>query len=103
MRTLNVSQSMLSKYIRTCRLKTAAATDQRISQIGELISGNLAVKMLGWEDPLMQNVQKMRHKEQKLFLIKSYIKSFHATAPGVTRALVVGATFITVMDISLSG
>ena len=81
-------------------MKTASATDKRISLIGELISGNLAVKMLGWEDPLMQDVQKMRNKEQRLFMIKSYIKSLHATSPGVTRALVVGATFITVRDVS---
>ena len=94
-------QSILSKYIRKCRRKTAVVTDQRISLTGELITGNLAVKMLGWEDPLRQNVEDIRQKEQRWLLIKSFMKSLHAMSPGVTRALVVCATFITVRPLSL--
>ena len=89
-------QSFLSKYIRKCRQKTAVVTDRRISLTGELITGNLAIKMLGWEDPLREGVEDIRQKEQRWLLYKSCMKALHAMSPGVTRALVVCATFITV-------
>ena len=94
-------QSFLSKYIRKCRQKTAVVTDRRISMTGELITGNLAIKMLGWEDPLREGVEDIRQKEQRWLLYKSCIKSLHAMMPGVTRALAVCATFITVRPFSL--
>ena len=74
-------------------------TDRRISSTGELITGNLAVKMLGWEDPLRQGVEDIRRKEQRWLMMTSYIKSLHSSFPGVSRGLAVCATFLTVIPI----
>ena len=94
-------QSFLSKYIRKCRQKIAVVTDRRISLTGELITGNLAIKMLGWEDPLRQSVEGIRQKEQSWLMIKTCMKALHTMLPEVTQALAVCATFITVRPLSL--
>ena len=94
----NVSQYILSNYIQRCRQKTADVTDRRISLTGELITGNLAIKMLGWEEPLRQSVEEIRLKEQRWLMMTSYIKSLDSAFPWVSRGVAVCATFITVID-----
>ena len=71
-------------------------TDKRINLTGEIVSGSLAVKMLGWEDPLIADVCAIRQSEHRLLLAKGYIKALNLALPGLTRAFVVCVMFITV-------
>ena len=71
-------------------------TDRRIHLTEEIISGNLSVKMLCWEEPLIADVCAIRRREHRLLLLKGCIKALNISLPGVTRALVVCVTFITV-------
>ena len=52
--------------------------------------------MLGWEDPLIENVESFRQKEHRLLRIKSFIRGANQCLPNVNQALVLSITFITV-------
>eukprot|EP00210_Caulerpa_lentillifera_P008106 g7740.t1 len=87
-------QGLLSKYIAKYRVKTARVTDKRISFISEFISGILAVKMLGWEDPLLKEVKNIRNKEHNLLKKMNYIVANTFALSGYIQTIMVCATFI---------
>lgn len=68
-------QSFFAGYIAKFRNQTAMVTDKRVGSMEELITGSLAVKMLVWEDPLMNKVNSIRESEDKLLKKTNYIKA----------------------------
>lgn len=52
--------------------------------------------MLGWEDPLIKDVNAIRDEEHRLLMLKSYIRSANYALPDIIQGLSVCVTFITV-------
>lgn len=69
-----VFQTFLSKHISRLRTKSANISDERIHLTGQIISGSLPVKMLGWEDALIEKVEQLRKKEQTFLTRMSLIR-----------------------------
>eukprot|EP00210_Caulerpa_lentillifera_P008112 g7746.t1 len=87
-------QTLLSKQIGNFRRKASGVTDKRINFMSELISGNLAVKMLGWEDPLVEKVNGIRNEEHKLLKKMSYIKASTMATAGLILTVMACVTFV---------
>jgi ATP-binding cassette subfamily C (CFTR/MRP) protein 4 len=84
------AQAVLAKYIAKLRNATAKMTDERVRLTGEAITGVLGFKMLAWEDPLYEQILKIRAEE------KRYIRKMN-----VIRALNMALTFIITPFVSL--
>ncbi|CAD7702664.1 unnamed protein product [Ostreobium quekettii] len=56
-------QAVFGRCLGKLRSKSTALTDKRITLIGEVISGTLAVKMLGLEDPFFRKIREVRSQE----------------------------------------
>eukprot|EP00210_Caulerpa_lentillifera_P001049 g1012.t1 len=87
-------QSMLSKRIAKLRRKTARITDRRINFLSEIISGSLAVKMLGWEDPLLKEVDGIRKQEHWFLKNINHIKGNSLAMTGYIQTIMACVTFI---------
>eukprot|EP00210_Caulerpa_lentillifera_P008933 g8524.t1 len=87
-------QSLLSKQIGKFRSKVSKVTDKRINFMSELISGNLAVKMLGWEDPLLEKINDIRKTEHDLLKRMSYIKANTFALNGHIQTVMACLTFV---------
>eukprot|EP00210_Caulerpa_lentillifera_P006269 g5988.t1 len=87
-------QSMLSKQIARLRKKSTRITDRRINSISEIISGNLTVKMLGWEDPLLEEVHGIRNQEHRLLKKMNYIKANSLAMAGYIKTIMACVTFV---------
>lgn len=94
-------QSMLSKQIGRYRRRVSKITDKRINFMSELISGSLAVKMLGWEDPLLEEVNSIRNQEHKLLKKMNYIKANALAMSGHIQTIMACVTFVVVRSINL--
>lgn len=68
-------QSFFSRQIGHYRTKSARVTDQRINFMSELITGHLAVKMLGWENTVLDKLHGIRKKEHSLLKSMNCIKA----------------------------
>lgn len=55
-------QALLAQFVVGLRNATAARADERVRLTGEVISGALAMKMLGWEDPFTDAICDIRKK-----------------------------------------
>ena len=64
--------------------------------MSELISGSLAVKMLGWEEPWMKVINRVRGDEHRLLTVKSTFAAVNRACPTLVLILGTGAIFITV-------
>ncbi|PRW21108.1 multidrug resistance-associated 1 isoform X3 [Chlorella sorokiniana] len=71
------TQAMLVRYIGRLRASTAAQTDERVRLTGEVISGVLATKMLGWEGPFLQQVGAIRQREAHFIRQGARIRAFN--------------------------
>eukprot|EP00210_Caulerpa_lentillifera_P006263 g5982.t1 len=87
-------QSLFSKQIANFRIEAAKATDKRINFMSDLISGNLAVKMLGWEDPLLEKVNNIRSKEHTLLKRVNFIKAKTLAINGYIQTIMACITFV---------
>eukprot|EP00210_Caulerpa_lentillifera_P007448 g7118.t1 len=87
-------QSMLSQQIAKLRRKTTKITDRRINFMSEMISGSLAVKMLGWEDPLLEEVDGIRKQEHRMLKKMNYIKANSLSITGHIQTIMACATFV---------
>lgn len=85
-------QGLLVRYIGRLRAGTAAQTDERVRLTGEVIGGVLAAKMLGWEDPLLQEIRGIRRREADVIRRMALI-----------RALNLGLSFAIVPIVSAVG
>eukprot|EP00798_Chlamydomonas_sp_ICE-L_P019162 gene19162-25771_t len=63
-------QSALMRYIGKVRTLTAIHTDERVKVASEAVQGNMAIKMLGWED-LFGNAIKKRRKSEAHYIARS--------------------------------
>lgn len=88
-------QAALSSLVAYLRKRTAEATDRRIGRIGEVLSGILSVKMLGWEIPLLKNITELRWKEYKWILTSGCLKGI-MMANHITTHIAYVAMFVTV-------
>ena len=61
------AQATLSRYIGRLRDMTATHTDERVRLEGEAISGSLAMKMLGWEQWLLDRISKFPKSSYQQF------------------------------------
>lgn len=89
---------MLSKVITKLVSKTVLVTDRRINFTSELISGNLAVKMLGWEDPLTEKVRRLRKDENDLLQRTGRIRGTNIALQSLNHTLALSVIFITVFQ-----
>lgn len=55
-------QSQLAKLVNRLRQAAAAQADARVRLTGEVMSGALAMKMLGWEGPFTKAICDIRHE-----------------------------------------
>lgn len=55
-------QTLLAQFVGGLRRSAAARADERVRLTGEVISGALAMKMLGWEDPFAEAICGIRKK-----------------------------------------
>lgn len=94
-------QSVLSRQIGRYRTRVSKITDRRINFMSELISGSLAVKMLGWEDPLLEEVNGIRSQEHKLLKKMNYIRANALAMSGYIQTIMACVTFVVVRSISL--
>lgn len=94
-------QSLLSKQIGKYREKITRVTDTRINFMSEMITGNLAVKMLGWEDPLLEEVNSIRSKEHHLLKKMNYIKANALAMSGHIQTVMACVTFVVVRSVPL--
>ncbi len=53
-------QALLVQFVGGLRQATAARADERVRLTGEVISGALAMKMLGWEEPFTDAICDIR-------------------------------------------
>lgn len=58
-------QALLVQFVGGLRRATAARADERVRLTGEVISGALAMKMLGWEDPFAEAICGIRKKVRR--------------------------------------
>lgn len=58
-----ILQGVIGSFVGRFRRISAAITDKRVGLINEVISGALAVKMLGWEDPFYSRIKSIRKRE----------------------------------------
>lgn len=89
-------QSMLSKQIGRYRTRVSKITDRRINFMSEIISGSLAVKMLGWEDPLLEEVNNIRGEEHKVLKKMNYIRANALAMSGHIQTIMACVTFVVV-------
>jgi len=89
-------QSYLSKYMARLRKKVALATDKRVNLTSEVISGILAVKMLGREKSLKKDIDDLRAEEHRLLAKKNLVRAFNFALPKITMSLAIAALFISV-------
>ena len=60
-------QALCTSRITALRRETAAWADQRLSALGELLSGIRIVKFMGWERPLEHKITQIRQKELDIY------------------------------------
>ncbi|KAL4420399.1 hypothetical protein ABPG75_010055 [Micractinium tetrahymenae] len=75
--TLIPIQGVLVRYIGRLRAATAAQTDERVRLTGEVVSGVLATKMLGWEQPFLAQISAIRRREAHFIRRTARIKAFN--------------------------
>ncbi|KAL4424666.1 hypothetical protein ABPG77_004473 [Micractinium sp. CCAP 211/92] len=75
--TLIPVQGVLVRYIGRLRAATAAQTDERVRLTGEVVSGMLATKMLGWEQPFLAQISAIRGREARFIRRMARIKAFN--------------------------
>lgn len=75
------------------RGKTAAATDQRVRHISEIIDGISQVKSYAWETPFFDLVSRFRTREVKLIASSQALRSINQGLMFCTPALVSLVTF----------
>lgn len=92
---------LLSKRRAKLRVNAAKLTDKRINFMSELITGNLAVKMLGWEDPLLEKVNGIRNEEHRILQQINYINASTLAFFGCIQTVTVCVTFIVVSSFIL--
>ncbi|GMH35448.1 hypothetical protein BSKO_03316 [Bryopsis sp. KO-2023] len=92
-------QAILSKYIGWFRRGCARWSDKRIHLLGQLVSGSMAVKMLGWEDPFIDEVKKLRKEEKKYLMGTSLIRGSNQALNMFISFLAAFTTFATVWGI----
>lgn len=91
---------LISKRRAKLRLNAAKLTDKRINLMSEIIAGNLAVKMLGWEDPLLEKVNGIRKEEHKMLKRLNYISGSTLVLYGCLQTIMVCVTFVVVRPIN---
>lgn len=90
---------LISKCRAKLRTKAAKLTDKRINLMSEIIVGNLAVKMLGWEDPLLEKVNSVRNEEHKMLKRLNYISASTLVFHGCLQTIMVCVTFVVVRPV----
>lgn len=86
----------ISKHRANLRINALRLTDKRINFMSELVSGNLAVKLLGWEDPLLENVNNIRNEEHKMLKKMNYINGSIIAMYGCLQIIMICVTFVVV-------
>lgn len=86
-------QAVLVRYMGGLRLATAEQTDERVRVEGEAISGALAMKMLGWEEPLCMLAQSVRRRELQFLKRTARIKACNMALQFSTTPIVSFITF----------
>ena len=74
------------------RRANATNTDERVRLTSEVIQGCLAMKMMGWEQPLSQQIREIRQSEAKHVLSMARIR---AAIMAIQFSVVSLVTFIT--------
>jgi ABC-type multidrug transport system fused ATPase/permease subunit len=76
------------------RTKTAAATDQRVRFISEVIEGISSVKCFGWEVPFIANIGLIRSTELQNIVKSQYVKSVNMAIYCFGPSIANFATFV---------
>jgi ABC-type multidrug transport system fused ATPase/permease subunit len=76
------------------RGKTAAATDQRVRYISEIIDGIASVKSYAWENPLFALIGTFRNQETKAIAQSQNVRSANQGLMYCTPAIVSFITFV---------
>ena len=85
-------QALLARPVAQIRLATAKKTDERVRLTSEVINGALAVKMLSWEVPVAEKINKIRSEESKYLKKMANIKGSNSA---LTFCCVPAAAFVT--------
>ncbi|GAU88872.1 hypothetical protein RvY_01490-2 [Ramazzottius varieornatus] len=90
-------QICLSRVLGRLRRKGAAATDQRISLITELINSIRLIKMYAWEEAFCAKVTKMRDEELKEVKMTSWLQSVNLSLTPLVPVVTAVVTFLSHM------
>eukprot|EP01034_Spumella_vulgaris_P035073 gene35073-43244_t len=83
------SATKFAKY----RSQTAAATDQRVRYVSELIDGIASVKSYAWETPFFLLIRKLRAVETKNIAASQFLKAVNQAIMFSTSTVAAFATF----------
>ncbi len=83
------SATQFAKY----RSRTAAATDQRVRYVSELIDGIASVKSYAWETPFFLLIRKLRAVETKNIASSQFLKAVNQGVMFSTSTVAAFATF----------
>ncbi|GBF93736.1 hypothetical protein Rsub_06068 [Raphidocelis subcapitata] len=88
-------QALLVQFVSGLRQATAARADERVRLTGEVISGALAMKMLGWEDPFTAAICGIRRQEVKHSGRMAQIRALNLALQFAMTPVVAFVTFAT--------
>ena len=86
-------QLYLAKVVSSLRRKLYKHSDRRISLLSSIIEGVRAIKLLAWETPLMDKVQKIRQSELKELKNYMIIAMLNYLFMSIAPLLIAAATF----------
>jgi len=92
-------QLSLTRYFRRLRTKTAAATDERVKFMNEVLSGMRSIKMHAWEQPVQALIGEMRKYELSLLQKTAVIRGINLT---IFIAGVTVSAFMAVISVELT-
>lgn len=88
-------QALLVQFVGGLRRETAARADERVRLTGEVISGALAMKMLGWEDPFTAAICDIRKQEVRHSGRMAQIRALNLALQFAMTPVVAFVTFAT--------
>lgn len=86
-------QLLITKYIARSRRAMVSHSDSRVSTSKELLTGIRAIKVYGWEEPMMEKVMQTRAQEMKEMQSLVLLRSLNLALMFVWPIVVAYATF----------
>ncbi|KAI8614494.1 P-loop containing nucleoside triphosphate hydrolase protein [Chytriomyces sp. MP71] len=91
-------QSVISRQFGAFRRATVAPRDSRLKFISDMLNGIMMVKLYAWEEPLLENIDKLRQEEIKMMrkaaMLRAINLSLYQTFSCVSELFAFGTFYL---------